>query len=346
MTQKPRNADYTREYNRKAVLRILRRQAMSRAELARSTGLTRAAASLIVEELLNAGVVTELAPQSAGRGRSATPLALRPDSYYALAVDLARKGCTVGLCDIGGNLLQCRELPEQSDMTDAIAGALASLLESVDRSKVLGIGISAPGPLDCENGRILNPPRFERWHGMDIGKRLSDALGLPAYLEHDVCAMALHQRSTGQSRNFMLLFIDIGIGAAIVDGRLCAGGNRGCLETYASIPALLEGSGFRDWFDLIDHADDPEAQKLLDQEAVYLSAGLINLLNLIPVDSIYLAGDICCRHELLIERLQREISAKALYRGRNDTRILPVADTPNMGVLSAAEVVFSRFFTV
>ena len=53
---------------------------------------------------------------------------------------------------------------------------------------------------------------------MDIGKRLWDALGLPAYLEHDVCAMALHQRSTGQSRNFMLLFIDIGIGAAIVSG--------------------------------------------------------------------------------------------------------------------------------
>ena len=366
MTQKPRNADYTREYNRKAVLRILRRQAMSRAELARATGLTRAAASLIVEELLNAGVVTELAPQSAGRGRSATPLALWPDSYYALAVDLARKGCTVGLCDIGGNLVQCREIPEQGDMVAAIIGALASLLETVDRRKVLGIGISAPGPLDCENGRILNPPRFERWHGVDIGKRLSDALGLPAYLEHDVCAMALHQQATGQSRNFMLLFIDIGIGAAIVsdgellgnftgelghttirfDGRLCECGNRGCLETYASIPALLEGSGFRDWFDLVSHADAPEARHLLDQEAVYLSAGLINLLNLIPVDAVYLAGDICYRHELLTERLRREIGAKSLYRGRNDTHIFPVPDIPHMGVLSAAEVVFSRFFTV
>ena len=260
MTQKPRNADYTKEYNRKAVLRILRRQAMSRAELARATGLTRAAASLIVEELLNAGVVTELVPQSAGRGRSATPLVLRPDSYYALAVDLARKGCTVGLCDIGGKLLQCRELPKQGDMVAAIIGVLASLLETVDKSKVLGIGISAPGPLDCESGRILNPPRFERWHGVDIGKRLSESLGLPAYLEHDVCAMALHQRNTGCSRNFMLLFIDIGIGAAIVsdgellgnftgelghttirfDGWLCECGSRGCLETYASIPALLE----------------------------------------------------------------------------------------------------------
>ena len=99
MTQKPRNADYTREYNRKAVLRILRRQAMSRAELARATGLTRAAASLIVEELLNAGVVTELAPQSAGRGRSATPLALRPDraARWDCAISAATC-CNAGSC--------------------------------------------------------------------------------------------------------------------------------------------------------------------------------------------------------------------------------------------------------
>ena len=112
MAQKPRNADYTKEYNRKAVLRNLRHNAMSRAELARATGLTRAATSLIVEELLNLGIVTELAPQSVGRGRSATPLALRPDCYCALAVELSRKGCSVGLCDMAGNLLQQRKIPD------------------------------------------------------------------------------------------------------------------------------------------------------------------------------------------------------------------------------------------
>ena len=193
---------------------------------------------------------------------------------------------------------------------------------------------SSPGPLDCENGRILNPPRFERWHGVEISRLLSEALDLPAYLEHDVCALALHQLETGQSQNFMLVLVDIGIGAAIIsdgkrnskyftgelghttirfDGRLCACGNRGCLETYASIPALLEGSEFSDWDDLMDHVgSNPDARLLLDQEAVYLSAGLINLLNLIPVDTIYLAGDICYRYELLAQRLQREIRAKAL----------------------------------
>lgn len=368
MAQKPRNADYTKEYNRKAVLRNLRHNAMSRAELARATGLTRAATSLIVEDLLNLGIVTELAPQSVGRGRSATPLALRPDCYYALAVDLARKGCSVGLCDMAGNLLQQRKVPDQDNLVGAIIAELKGLLELVDREKVLGIGISSPGPLDCENGRILNPPRFERWHGVEIGRLLSGALDMSAYLEHDVCALALHQLETGQSQNFMLVLVDIGIGAAIIsdgkrnskyftgelghttirfDGRLCECGNRGCLETYASIPALLEGSEFSNWDELIDNVDkNPDARHLLDQEAVYLSAGLINLLNLIPVDTIYLAGDICYRYELLAQRLQREIRAKALDRSKGNIKIYPSSQDPNVGVLAAADVVFSRFFTV
>ena len=369
MAQKPRNADYTKEYNRKTVMRILRHNAMSRAELARATGLTRAAASLIVEELLHDGVVTELAPQSVGRGRSATPLALRADCHYALAVNLSRTLCSVGLCDLAGNLLQSKCIPEQDDPLEAIITELKAMLETVERSKILGIGIRSPGPLDCQNGRILNPPRFDRWHGVEISRLLSEALDLPACLEHDVCALALHQLERGQSQNFMLLYVGNGIGAAIMsggkllgrsgsftgelghttirfDGRLCQCGNRGCLETYASVPALLGGTAFSGWKDLMDHVDtDPDASRLLDQEAVYLSAGLVNLLNLIPVDTIYLAGDICYRYELLAQRLQREIRARILDQSRGAIQIYPSIQDKNIGILAAAEVVFSRFFT-
>ena len=370
MAQKPRNADYTKEYNRKAVLRILRHNAMSRAELARTTGLTRAATSLIVEELVNDGIVTELTPQSVGRGRSATPLTLRADCYYALAVDLSRTGCSVGVCDIAGNLLQSKKIPDQNNLVGAMIAELKAMLETVEGNKVLGVGISSPGPLDCGRGRILNPPRFERWHGVEISRILSEALDMPAYLEHDVCALALHQLEMGQSRNSMLLFVGIGIGAAIMsggkllgrsghftgelghttiryDGRLCKCGNRGCLETYASIPALLGDTEFSDWNDLMDHVDrNPDASHLLDQEAVYLSAGLTNLLNLIPVDTIYLAGDICYRYELLAQRLQREIRARALDQSRGTIQIYPSIQDKNIGILAAADVVFSRFFTV
>lgn len=370
MTQKPRNADYTKEYNRKSVLRILRRSAMSRAELARATGLTRAATSLIAEELLKEGIVRELPPQSVGRGRSATPLTICADGYYALAVDLARKGCSVGLCDMAGHLLQYRAFSDQEGLLELIITELRRMAGSVDKSKILGIGISSPGPLDCEGGRILNPPRFERWHGVEVSAILSEALELPAYLEHDVCALALHQLEMGPSRNFMLVFVDIGIGASVMsdgelvgstghftgevghttirfDGRQCACGNKGCLETYASIPALLEGSGFLTWRELADSAeDDLAAQRLLDQEALYLSAGLTNLVNLIPVDTIYLSGDICYRYELLAERLHREIAAKALDPTTAKLRIYPSSQDPNVGTLSAADVVFHRFFRV
>ena len=238
MTQKPRNADYTKEYNRKAVLSMLRRSSMSRAELARATGLSRAATSLIAEELLKDGIVMELPPQSVGRGRSATPLAVRADSYYALAVDLARKSCSVGLCDMSGHLLQFRAFPDQDGLLDLIIEALRRMAQSVDKSKILGIGISSPGPLDCEGGKILNPPQFDRWHGVEISAILSQALDLPAYLEHDVCALALHQLEMGHSRNFMLVFVDIGIGAAIAKKLASEGADIAIL--YVGNPAPAE----------------------------------------------------------------------------------------------------------
>lgn len=370
MSQKARNADYTKEYNRKTVLRILRRNTMSRSELARATGLTRASTSLIVEDLLREGFLTELAPQSVGRGRSAIPLSVSRDSFYALGVDIARRGCSVGLSDMTGTLLQYRKVADEADLIGSIVRELENLFKTVDKEKVVGIGISAPGPLDHERGQILAPFHFERWHGVEICRLLSEPFGIPAYLEHDVCAMAMRELERGESQNFMLLFVDSGIGAAIVsggkllggsryftgelghttirfDGRLCECGNRGCLEGYASLPNILEGSSFASWKELIDHLDeDEEARKLLDQEATYLAAGVINLLNLIPVDTIYLAGDICYHYEHLARRLQREVGTRALDRRNNSIHIFPADQQVGCGVLAASDIVFSRLLTV
>lgn len=370
MTLKARNADYTREYNRKTFLGILRKKPMSRAELARTTGLTRAATSLIVEDMVYQGLLAELPPQSVGRGRSAIPLAVKKDCYYALGVDLARKGCSVGLCDFGGSLLEGVTIGGPNTPLGEIVSALERIMKTVDPGKLLGVGVSAPGPLDQEQGKLLNPPRFDRWHGVCISRLLSEALGIPAYLEHDACALAQHQLQTGQSQNFMLLFVESGIGAAIMsdgqllgnsrfftgelghttirfDGRQCECGNRGCLETYAGIPRLLEGTSFSSWQELVDRQEhDPEARRLLEQEATYLSAGMINLLNLIPVDTIYLSGEISYRPEKLAQLMLREIQTKALNRSKTDIHIYPSNPHPHVGIMAAAEVVFSRFLRV
>lgn len=369
MAQKARNADYIREYNRKAVLRLLRRNPMSRAQLARDTGLTRAATSLIADELLSEGVLMELPPQSSGRGRCSIPLAVCTDRYLALGVFLSRTGCCAGLCDFGGNLLKERQLDVSCDPVDSIVRTLEELMEGVDRSNVVGIGVSSPGPLDATQGRILNPPRFERWHGMEIAPILTERIGIPTYLEHDACALALHQLEKGNSRDFLFLLVNSGVGSGIVsngqllggtgrftgelghttirfDGRRCECGNRGCLEAYAAIPNLLEGSRFSSWKELVDNCVSEDAVELLDRQGEYLAAGVINLLNLIPVDTVYLAGDVGYGSELLAQRLQREISARALSRDRGNVKVLPADLRPEAVILSSGDIVFSRFLTV
>ena len=181
-----RNADYTKEYNRKLVLRLLRYQPLSRAEIARRTGLTRASTSLIASELLADGLVREMSPVANPRGRTSTPLQLCPEAMYVIGIYLNRDGCSAGLVDAGGRILASSEvrMADRGGRLEPLRQAVGKLscMEGVPRDRLMGIGISAPGPLDGESGRILKPPRFDLWHQVAISPLLQEATGLPVYL--------------------------------------------------------------------------------------------------------------------------------------------------------------------
>lgn len=368
---KVRNAEYTKEYNRKVVLRLLRSHPASRAELARLTGLTRAATSLIANELLADGVIRELAPEIVGRGRSVIPLAICPDKYYAISVCLERDVCEVGLCDFSGDPVVCRKVPAHGDPLAEVIAQIERLLAEHDRSRVLGIGISSPGPLDSERGAILNPPRFPQWHGVEVAPKLSKWFSLPAYLENNAMALAMHQHRLGTSEDFLLMLVDQGgIGGGIVtrgkplygsrhfncelghasiryDGRLCECGNRGCLEAYASIPNLLHGTSFPDWSSLIDaYGIDPEAKKLIQREAMYLATGIVNMVSLVNVDTIYLAGDIRYGFSILADYLDLELADRSLLQKNRFIQVLPADFRSDVKIVAAADIAFSRFLEV
>lgn len=364
---KVRNAEYTKEYNRKIVLRLLRTHPASRAELARCTGLTRAATSLIANDLLAEGMIRELPPEIMGRGRSAIPLAVCPDKYYAVSVCLERMQCEIGLCDFAGNPIVRRSLPSRDDAVTEIIAQIEQLLTEYDRSRVLGIGISSPGPLDAERGVILNPPRFDKWHNMEVVSRLSKWFSIPAYLENNAMALALHQLRMGTSGNFLLLLVDQGVGSGIVsrgrplsdsrnficelghtsiryDGRLCECGNHGCLETYASVPNLLRGSPYSCWSELIDAFEtQSEARELLHREAVYLATGIVNMLSLVNVDTIYLGGDIRYGFSVLANLIDQELMQRSLVRKNRMIQILPADARDDVHIVAASDIAFSRF---
>ena len=87
-------------------------------------------------------------------------------------------------------------------------------------NRLLGVGVSAPGPLDAEEGRILNPPRFDAWHGIDLVTPLKARLGIPVYLANlaTACAVYCHHRpETADSDNFLLLIVNEGgVGSGII----------------------------------------------------------------------------------------------------------------------------------
>ncbi len=372
MAKSARNAEYTRDYNRKYFLRLLRGGALSRSEIARRMGLTRAAASLIADELMTAGYIRETVPAEKPQGRNPVPLELVADAACAVGICLNRDGCRVGIVDLQGSVLLQEQVPDlMPDRLDILVERIRGLItqSGMDMEKVVGVGISAPGPLDGEGGRILNPPGFEAWHHTDIRDRIQQRLHKPVYLANDAACMAqysLGKPETGGSENYLLLLVDSGIGSGVVirgktlkgagfftgelghtsialNGRKCACGNTGCLEAYASIPNLLRGSGYSVWRQIMDGGEDPAARKLLQQEVDYLTAGIVNMANLVSIDTVLLAGDLLYRAEVTASLLEKQINSRLLRRDIIPIRVRPSCSGPDVPIQSAAELAFDWF---
>lgn len=377
MAKNTRNAEYTKKYNRNLFLRLLRIESMSQADIARKMGLTRAAVSLITEELILDGLITQSEVSASGRGRPPVSLSLSPDAAFAVGIYLNRDGCNAGLIDICGNvhIKERVQLEKTSDKLSAIEAAVRRLLKASETpiEKLSGIGISAPGPLDGENGVILNPPRFDLWHNMSICSELRTRLGIPVYLENNASSLAQFHYGKNElcgSENFLLLLVDSGVGSGIISGgkllkgvgyftseightsinysgKRCVCGNIGCLEAYASIPALLADTPFKNWKELIDnHAENQKAFDLINLELNYLATGIMNASNIISIDTIVLAGDIAYGAGYTAPILEEKLRERSLRRDLLPIRVIPAISDEDTSVLSAADIAFNRFLQV
>ncbi len=383
MSKKPHNAEYVKQYNRKKILNLLSREPLSRAELARRTGLTRSAISVIVDELLSSSILIEHPTISQKRGRSPSPLTLNTECFYAAGIYLNRQSCHIGLLDISGKCHALSSIPltkekQTKEVMDAISDAMKLMLQEHPKIKasLLGIGISAPGPLDISNGRILNPPEFDLWHQMPICEELKKSLHYPVYLSDNADSLAIYNmryNSTIQTSDFMLLLVDSGIGSGIIsngilhrgvnrmspeighisinyNGKKCGCGNRGCLEAYASIPHLFAdtGSTYLSWEAVMRDVQKkaPAALKLLETEAEYLASGIMSAINLFSLDTIILAGDILCGFDDMQRLLLKKLRSQALLKTASDITITASDTREHYHIISAANIVFTAHLNV
>jgi predicted NBD/HSP70 family sugar kinase len=345
-----------REFNRLRIVDFLRTNGTaSRAELARRTGLSRSTVSTLVADLQRRGLVVERAGQFAGEGQPGRPAALLeldPSAAAAVGVDFDHDKVRVAVSDLSRSVLaeECAPYDVDHDAQgslDLAAELVEQVLDQVDldRDRLLGAGIALAGPIDHDKGSLHRSDVLPGWSDIDAADELEQRLATPCYVDNDANLGALAEVTLGAGRNARFaayVSISSGIGAGIiVDGRpyrghrgtageighvvvdpqgpICRCGNRGCLETLASGPALLrlvqasrdETLSVRGMIDLARDGDAGCRRAIADAGQVVggVVAGLVNLLS---PEMVVIGGDLGEAGDLLLDPLREAVRRDAL----------------------------------
>jgi predicted NBD/HSP70 family sugar kinase len=267
-----------RRLNRRRVINALRQHGMiSRAEIARRTGLSRSTVSSLVSELQSDGLVMEREETGAAHGEHGgrPPILLSFDASAgaALGIDFGHSHLRVAVSDLSSAILAERAAPLDTDhaaqegldvAVDLIGEVLAEA--GIERSRLIGAGLGLPGPVDQSSGVIGSSAILPGWVGVAAGDEMRRRLDIPVIVDNDANLGALAELTYGAGRgatDLVYLKVASGIGAGLIlggrlyrgwggmagelghilvdpEGPVCRCGNRGCLETAASTGALLE----------------------------------------------------------------------------------------------------------
>ncbi|WP_290471916.1 ROK family transcriptional regulator [Leifsonia sp. 71-9] len=213
--------EHARSHNRSLVLQTLYRSGeLSRADIARETGLTRVTVSDLVAELIAEWLVVELGQRESARpGKPAVLLDINRTAHQIIGVDLSDHDRFRGaVMDLDGAILASAEVPLEGATGDAATAKVRRLVDDLVRlatAPVLGIGVGSPGVVDLA-GTILTAPNLG-WHGLALQAELQAATGLPVIVANDANAAVLAEHSYGGATgDLMLIRVGHGIGAGLI----------------------------------------------------------------------------------------------------------------------------------
>ncbi|GAA3030002.1 ROK family transcriptional regulator [Microbacterium dextranolyticum] len=258
--------EHARAHNRSLVLQTLFHQgAMSRADLARETGLTRVTISDLVGELIEDGYVAERGMREVtGPGKPAILVDLDRSGHRIVGLDLSRSDRFLGaVLTLDGEIVARHDIPVPDDpagILDAVVGLSRTLVADA-HAPVLGVGVGTPGIVD-DSGTVLAAPNFG-WSSVDLRGILRDAVSLPVLVANDANAAVLAEYTFGGAGDdVMLVRVGRGVGSGLLTGGqpmrgsrfaageighvtvgtdggpVCVCGKVGCLEAWLSAPSL------------------------------------------------------------------------------------------------------------
>ncbi len=224
------NIRYARAYNFRIVLETIRLHGpISRADIARRSGLTAQTISNITRDGLESGLILEGDQVREGRGAPSMGLKLNHAGAYSIGLDIDKDHITGVLVDLGGYVRQRLHeeihfpTPEVAfERIERMAARLMAL-ERLERSSVWGIGIGFPGPLAIERDRnvssVINIMNFPGWQNVPVTEEMQRRLGLPVLVENNATAAAVGERWYGDGQHiktFFYVFFTVGLGGGLI----------------------------------------------------------------------------------------------------------------------------------
>jgi len=323
-----------------------------------------------------------------------TPAIAHPPSQFVLGVDLGGTNIVVGAMPLDGSrMIGVRSEPTHAyEGADAVVARIVRMARDVMDATIadtgvrndafVGVGIGSPGPLDRETGVVLITPNLG-WTNFPLRDRVAEGVGLPAALDNDANCATLGEWWIGAAQgaqHVIGLTIGTGIGGGIIvdgalyhgatgiagelghitidaHGRRCGCGNDGCLEAYASGPAIAQRArealdGERDSvMSALVNGDlslltahtvfaaaeqhDAIARDVVRDTARFLGIGIANLLNIFNPEVVVIAGGVTQAGETLFAPLRAEVRRRAFKPAVSACRIVPGTLPGTAGVAGA-----------
>ena len=272
------NGDSARAYNRTNVLKfVLQSSGIDRTRLAEESGLTNAAMTKIVQELIDAKLLKEVGQlkTSGGRGRKRTGLAINETGGYVLGISILAFNSSIALTDLVGNTVDVlsirpRDISNAQQTLDEVGAAVHLMIEKhkLAPNRVLGAGVAVAGYFD-HSGDVLDSSPYLGWPSFNIRGSLANRLNLNITIDNVNRCIAVAESQMGScvgETELVLIRAALGLGGAIINGGTilrghnnqagqighmpidpkglhCSCGARGCLNTVASGWAILNRLG-------------------------------------------------------------------------------------------------------
>ena len=314
---------------------------------------------------------------------------------YVVGIDLGGTNIVAGTVAEDGSevvgLVSEPTIPElgaDSVLSRIVKLARASMTQAKGK-EIAGVGIGSPGPLNTKTGVVLLTPNLG-WTNFPLRDRLVNALGLPATLDNDANCAIFGEWWRGAARgatHVVGLTIGTGVGGGIVlggeiyggvsdiageighmsidsTGRRCKCGNYGCLEAYASGPAIaaravegieagadtslpryVNGDLSKITAQIVyeaAHDGDPYALDVVHDTAKFLGTGVANIVNIFNPEVVVICGGVTLAGEKLFVPLRSEVKRRAFKPAVEVCRIVPGNLTGTAGVYGAAAVFIKR----